>query len=141
MPAKNYASTRFSGLDEIKGDNVARLQVAFTFSMGVNRGQEAAPLVADDTMYLVAPYPNALYALDLTKPGAPLTWKYEPKPAQAAQGVACCDVVNRGAMLWENKVIYNTLDGYTVAVDAKSGKELWKTKLAEINNGETITMA
>ncbi len=141
MPAKNYASTRFSSLDEINGGNVAKLKVAFTFSMGVNRGQEAAPLVANNTMYLVAPYPNTLYALDLSKPGAPLKWKYEPKPAQASQGVACCDVVNRGAMLWENKVIYNTLDGYTVAVDAQSGKEVWKTKLADIDRGETITMA
>jgi PQQ-dependent dehydrogenase (methanol/ethanol family) len=141
MPAKNYAATRYSGLDEIKADNVDKLKVAFTFSMGVDRGQEAAPIVSGGTMYLVGPYPNVLYALDLTKPGAPLKWKYEPKPAQAAQGVACCDVVNRGAMLWEGKVIYNTLDGYTVAVDANSGKEIWKTKLGDINVGETITMA
>ena len=141
MPAKNYAATRFSGLDEIKTGNVDKLKVAFTFSMGVDKGEEAAPLVSGNTMYLVAPYPNVLYALDLSKPGAPLKWKYEPKPAQAAQGVACCDVVNRGAMLWEGKVIYNTLDGYTVAVDANSGKEIWKTKLGDINAGETITMA
>ncbi|HEX7957475.1 MAG TPA: hypothetical protein VF508_11065, partial [Pyrinomonadaceae bacterium] len=65
MPAKNYASTRFSGLDQINADNVKSLKVAWTFSTGVNRGQEAAPLVVGDTMYVVTPYPNILYALDL----------------------------------------------------------------------------
>jgi PQQ-dependent dehydrogenase (methanol/ethanol family) len=140
MPAKNYASTRYSGLEEINAGNVKNLKVAWTFSTGVNRGQEAAPLVIGTTMYVVTPYPNILYALDLTKPGQ-TKWKYEPKPAQAAQGVACCDFVNRGAAYTDGKVIYNTLDAQTVAVDAETGKELWKTKLGEINKGETITMA
>src|SRR4051812_14157300 len=57
VPGKNYASTRYSGLDEINTANVKNLQVAFTFSTGVNRGQESAPLVVADTMYLVTPYP------------------------------------------------------------------------------------
>ena len=92
-------------------------------------------------MYVVTPYPNILYALDLTKPGAPLKWKYEPKPSAAAQGVACCDVVNRGAAYDHGRIFFNTLDSHTVAVDAKTGKELWKTKLGDINQGETITMA
>jgi glucose dehydrogenase len=58
MPAKNYASTRFSELAEINTDNVRRLGVAFTFSTGVERGHEAAPIVADGTMYIVTPFPN-----------------------------------------------------------------------------------
>src|SRR3954451_20081532 len=91
MPAKNYASTRYSELDEINSGNVKSLQVAFTFSTGVNRGQEASPIVVNNMMYVLTPYPNILYALDLTKPGAPAKWKYEPKPEAAAQGVACCD--------------------------------------------------
>jgi glucose dehydrogenase len=107
----------------------------------VLRGQEAAPLVVGSTMYVVTPYPNILYALDLTKPGAPAKWKYEPKPLAAAQGVACCDVVNRGAAYADGKIFYNTLDNQTVAVDANTGKEVWRTKLGDINNGETITMA
>src|SRR6187551_1647029 len=65
MPAKNYASTRYSELAEITTENVKELQVAFTFSLGVNKGQEAAPLVVDATMYIVTSYPNILYALDL----------------------------------------------------------------------------
>ena len=83
MPAKNYASTRFSGLDQINTQNVGNLKVAWTFSTGVNRGQEAAPLVVGDTMYVVSPYPNILYALDLKNNGA-AKWKYEPKPEAAA---------------------------------------------------------
>src|ERR671921_106476 len=69
MPAKNYASTRYSGLEEINAENVKNMKVAWTFSTGVNRGQEAAPLVVGTTMYVVTPYPNILYALDLNKPG------------------------------------------------------------------------
>ncbi len=140
MPAKNYASTRYSALDQIKTDNAARLQVAWTFSTGVVRGHEAAPLVVGDTMYVVAPYPNYLYALDLAREGA-LKWRHDPDPARSAQGVACCDVVNRGAAYWDGKIIYNTLDAHVVAVDAKTGKELWKTKAGEYTRGESMTMA
>jgi PQQ-dependent dehydrogenase (methanol/ethanol family) len=142
MPAKNYASTRFSGLDQINTDNVKSLKVAWTFSTGVDRGQEAAPLVVGGTMYVVTPFPNILYALDLT-PGKEGTtkWKYEPDPASAAQGVACCDVVNRGAAYFDGKIFFNTLDDSTVAVDAQTGKQVWKTQLGDINKGETMTMA
>jgi glucose dehydrogenase len=97
MPAKNYASTRFSTLTDINTDNVKNLKLAWTFSTGLTRGHEAAPLVVNNTMYIVTPWPNILYALDLTKPGSPMKWKYSPQPAAASQGVACCDVVNRGA--------------------------------------------
>ena len=103
MPAKNFASTRYSELNEINPQNVGHLQVAFTFSIGVNKGQEAAPLVLNNTMYIVSPYPNILYALDLTKPGAPLKWQYKPQPEAASQGVACCDVVNRGAVFADGR--------------------------------------
>jgi PQQ-dependent dehydrogenase (methanol/ethanol family) len=141
MPAKNYAATRYSELDQINGTNVKNLGVAFTFSTGVDKGQEAAPIVVDNTMYLITPYPNIVYALDLTKPGAPMKWMYRPYPEPASQGVACCDVVNRGVVAWQDKIIFNTLDGNTIALDAKIGKLLWKTKLGDINQGETITMA
>ena len=62
MAAGDYANTRFSGLDQITTENAARLQVAWTFSTGVLRGQEAAPIVAGSTMYVVTPYPNQLHA-------------------------------------------------------------------------------
>jgi PQQ-dependent dehydrogenase (methanol/ethanol family) len=140
MPAKDYASTRFSGLDQINTTNVAQLREAWNFSTGVLRGHEAAPLIIGTTMYVVTPYPNILYALDLTRNGA-LKWKYEPGPSRAAQGVACCDVVNRGVAYENGRIFFNTLDVHTVAVDAETGKELWKTKLGDINLGESMTMA
>jgi lanthanide-dependent methanol dehydrogenase len=141
MPAKDFANTRYSGLAEITTENVSRLTSVWTFSTGVNRGQEAAPIVVNNTMYVVTPYPNILYALDLTQPGAPLKWKYEPVPAASAQGVACCDYVNRGTIYSGGKLFFNTLDAQTVAIDAATGKELWKVQLGDINKGETMTMA
>lgn len=141
MPAKNYASTRYSELAEINAGNVKNLQVAFTFSTGVNKGQEAAPLVVGSTMYIVTPFPNIVYALDLSKPGAPIKWKYEPNPEPAAQGVACCDVVNRGAAFTDGRIFVNTLDGHTIALDANSGQPIWNTHIGNINVGETLTMA
>jgi len=141
MPAKDYANTRYSTLDQINSANVGNLTVAFTFSTGVTRGHEAAPLVVNNTMYIVTPWPNNLFALDLTKPGAPRKWLYQPSPTQAAQGEACCDVVNRGAAFFNGKIYFNTLDDQTVAVDANSGKEVWKVRIGDINKGETLTMA
>ncbi len=138
---KDFANTRFADLNEINTQNVARLQVKFSFSTGVLRGHEAAPIVAGDTMYIVTPFPNLLYALDLSRPGAPLKWRYNPNPLPRAQGVACCDVVNRGAAYADGKIFFNTLDGQTVAVDAASGRAVWRTALADISKGESITMA
>src|SRR4051795_4677966 len=137
MPAKNFASTRYSGLDEINTANVGKLQVAFTFDTGTRRGQEASPIVVNNTMYVLTPFPNILYALDLTKPGASVKWKYEPHPAPAAQGVACCDTVNRGPTYADGRIFFNTLDASTVAVDAQSGREIWRTRLGSIDTGET----
>ncbi|HEX6772161.1 MAG TPA: PQQ-dependent dehydrogenase, methanol/ethanol family [Acidobacteriaceae bacterium] len=138
---KDYANTRYSTLDQVNSGNVANLHVAWTFNTGVTKGQEAAPIVADNTMYIAAPWPNKLFALDLTKPGAPLKWSFSPNPSPAAKGEACCDLVNRGAVFDSGKIFYNTLDGYTIALNAADGKLLWRTHLADIRKGETITMA
>jgi PQQ-dependent dehydrogenase (methanol/ethanol family) len=141
MAARDYASTRYAELAQITPSNVNDLKLAFTFSTGVVRGHEAAPVVVGNTMYIVTPYPNVLYALDLTKPGAPTKWKFEPKPLAASQGVACCDVVNRGVAYSNGRIFFNTLDNQTIAIDAQSGKEVWRTQLGEIKQGQTITMA
>ena len=81
MAGKNYANTRYSDLDQINTGNVKNLTLAWTFSTGVLHGHEAAPLVVGDTLYVVTPFPNILYALDLTSQGA-LKWKYEPNPSR-----------------------------------------------------------
>ena len=141
MATKDYANQRFSRLAEINTGNVNQLKLAWSFSTGIVRGHEGAPLIVNNTLYLVTPFPNYLYALDLTKPGAPLKWKYAPRPSASAQGVACCDLVNRGAAYANGRIFYNTLDDRTVAVDANTGQEVWKTKLGDINKGETMTMA
>jgi lanthanide-dependent methanol dehydrogenase len=70
-----------------------------------------------------------------------MKWSFKPKPSAAAQGVACCDVVNRGAAYAKGKIFYNTLDNHIVAVDAETGQEVWNTKLGDINRGESMTMA
>src|SRR5512132_4282246 len=141
MSAHDYGNQRYSTLSEISTGNVKNLKLAWTFSTGLTRGHEAAPLIVNNTMYIVTPWPNILYALDLTKPGAPVKWTYSPQPTAAAQGVACCDVVNRGAAYYNGRIYYNTLDAQTVCVDANTGQQIWKTKLGDINLGESITMA
>ena len=140
MPGKNYAGTRFSKLDQINTQDVKNLSVAWTFSTGVLRGHEAAPIVVGDTMYVITPWPDIVYALDLSKDGA-IKWVFKPHPDPAAQGVACCDVVNRGVVYADGKIFFNTLDDHTIALDANTGKQIWNTKLGDINHGETITMA
>src|SRR5580700_11369419 len=98
MPAKDYAATRYSSLAQITAANVQRLRMVWNFSTGVLRGHEGQPLVVNGTMYVVTPFPNVLYAFDLTKEGYPLKWKYRPDVNRSALGVACCDAINRGAV-------------------------------------------
>jgi lanthanide-dependent methanol dehydrogenase len=141
MATGDYANTRFSKLDQITAHNVKELRLAWSFSTGRARGHEAAPLVLDDTLYIVTPFPNTVYALDLRQPGVPVKWQYDAQPVPAAQGVACCDVVSRGVAHASGKIFFNTLDGHTIALDAGSGRELWNTPLGDVQRGETITMA
>lgn len=141
MPAGDYGNIRYSPLDKINAGNVQNLHIATTFSTGIPHGHEGQPLVVGDTLYIVTPYPNNLIALDLTQPGFPQKWIYQPNPAVASQGIACCDLVNRGASYADGKIIYNTLDDHTIAVDAKTGKLAWSTSVGDIEKGETTTMA
>jgi len=141
MPAKDYSATRYSGLAQITAVNAGRLRPVWTFSTGVLGGHEGQPLVVDHTMYVVTPYPNVLYAFDLTRDGYPLKWKYRPNVDPNAVGIACCDAINRGAFYADGKVVYNLLDGRTVAIDAASGKELWQTRIADLAQGETTPVA
>jgi PQQ-dependent dehydrogenase (methanol/ethanol family) len=141
LPALDYANSRYSELDQIDRSNVAQLVVTSTSTTGIPQGHEGQPLIVGDTMYVVTPFPNYLVAYDLTKPGLPMKWKFEPHPDPTSVGKACCDVVNRGASYADGKIVYNTLDGATVAVDAASGKLVWRTLIGNVNAGETITMA
>ena len=110
-------------------------------STGIPHGHEGQPLVVNNTLYIITPFPNNLIALDLTKPGFPQKWIFRPEPDERSVGVACCDIVNRGASFADGKIIYNTLDAHTVAVDANSGQKIWETQVGDIRYGETTTMA
>jgi lanthanide-dependent methanol dehydrogenase len=139
MAAKDFANTRYSTLDQIKPDNAARLAVAWTYDTGSTNGHEGAPLVVGSAMYIVTPFPNRLVALDLR--GGAVLWQHEPKHDDAARGVACCDLVNRGAAFANGRIYFATLDNHLIGVDAATGREQFDTKLGDINQGETITMA
>ncbi|MEW5962083.1 MAG: methanol/ethanol family PQQ-dependent dehydrogenase [Pseudomonadota bacterium] len=138
MQAGNYANTRYSKLDQINKSNVKDLKVAWTFSTGVLRGHEGGPLVIGDVMYVHTPFPNIVYALDLNS-DAKILWKYEPKQDPSVIPVMCCDTVNRGLAYADGIIILNQADTNLVALDAKSGKELWKVTNGDPKKGETHT--
>jgi len=139
-PAGTVEGTRFSSLAQIDTSNVGQLKQEFQFTTGVLAGHEGQPLVVGSTMYVVGPFPNKLFALDLTRPGH-TRWVFDPNAREFAKGQACCDIVNKGAVFADGKIIYNALDNTTVAVDAASGKQVWRTRLGDPRTGQTMTMA
>ncbi|MGH6930956.1 MAG: PQQ-binding-like beta-propeller repeat protein, partial [Dongiaceae bacterium] len=140
MPNGNYDSSRYSELAQINAGNVGDLQVAWTFSTGVLRGHEGGPLVFGDTMYIHGPFPNPVFALDLNEPGK-IIWKYEPKQDPDTIPVMCCDTVNRGVAYADGKIILHQSDTTVVALDARTGKEVWKAVNGDPKSGSTGTSA
>jgi PQQ-dependent dehydrogenase (methanol/ethanol family) len=140
MPTGDYANHRYSSLKQINKENVGKLQVAWTFSTGVLRGHEGAPLVIGDVMYLHAPFPNTVYALDLNNDGK-ILWQYEPKQDPNVIPVMCCDTVNRGLAYADGMIFLHQADTTLVALDAKSGKVAWSVKDGDPSKGETGTDA
>lgn len=140
MPTGNYANQRYSALDQINTTNASKLHPVWTFSTGVLRGHEGGPLVIGDIMYVHTPFPNNVFALDLNDNGKVL-WKYEPRQDPSVIAVMCCDTVNRGVAYGDGKIILNQADATVVALDAKTGKEMWRVKNGDAAKGETMTMA
>ena len=140
MPTGNYGNQRYSTLDQINATNVSKLHPVWSFSTGVLRGHEGGPLVVGNTMYIHTPFPNNVFALDLNENGK-ILWKYEPRQDPSVIAVMCCDTVNRGVAYGDGKIILNQADATTVALDAKTGKELWHVKNGDPAKGETMTMA
>lgn len=136
----NYAGTRHSKLNQITTANVGSLKVAWTFSTGVLRGHEGSPLVVGNTMYLHTAFPNNVFALNLDDENK-IIWKYSPKQDPSVIPVMCCDTVNRGVQYAEGKILLHQADTSLVAIDAKTGKELWKSVNADPTKGETGTGA
>ncbi len=134
----DYANTRYSELDQINKENVGDLQVAWTFSTGVLRGHEGSPLVVGDIMYVHTPFPNNVYALDLTQDGK-VIWKYEPKQDPSVIPVMCCDTVNRGVAYADGMIFLHQADTTVVALDAMTGEVKWSVVNGDPSKGETNT--
>ncbi|OQM74996.1 methanol/ethanol family PQQ-dependent dehydrogenase [Manganibacter manganicus] len=140
MQSGDYANTRYSTLDQITKDNVKNLQAKWTFSTGVLRGHEGGPLIIGDTMYVHTPFPNTVYALDINNDGK-ILWKYEPKQDPNVIPIMCCDTVNRGVAYAPKTddhpalIILNQADTNVVALDAETGKQVWKTQNGEMTDG------
>ena len=140
MQSGDYANHRFSKLKQITNENVGKLEPVWTFSTGVLRGHEGGPLVIGDIMYVHAPFPNTVYALDLNHEGK-ILWKYEPKQDPSVIPVMCCDTVNRGVAYGDGKIFLHQADTTLVALDAKTGKVVWSVKEGDPGKGETGTSA
>jgi lanthanide-dependent methanol dehydrogenase len=138
MPTGDYANTRYSKLNQITAANVGKLQVAWTFSTGVLRGHEGGPLVIGNMMYVHTPFPNKVYALDLSQENK-IVWAYEPKQDPNVIPVMCCDTVNRGVSYGDGKIFLHQADTTLVALDAKTGQLVWKVKNGDPSKGETGT--
>ncbi|MEP3603131.1 MAG: PQQ-dependent methanol/ethanol family dehydrogenase [Stappiaceae bacterium] len=129
---------RFSPLTTLNKDNVKNLVPAWAFSLGgeKQRGQETQPLIHDGIMYITGSY-SRLYAIDV-KTGKEL-WQYD---ARLPEGILpCCDVVNRGAAIFGDKVFFGTLDARIVALDKKTGDVVWRKKIADYKAGYSYTAA
>jgi quinohemoprotein ethanol dehydrogenase len=134
----SYDEQRFSPLTDISDKNVGKLGIAWTADLDDARGQEATPVVVDGVMYVTHAW-SKVSAWDAAT-GKPL-WKFDPKVPGERAVSACCDVVNRGVAVWGDKLFVGALDGRLIALDKKSGKELWSTQTFDTSKPYTITGA
>ena len=129
---------RFSPLSDINAKTIKRLAPVWSMSFGgeKQRGQQSQPLVHDGIMYVTASY-SRIFALDV-KTGKKL-WKYEHRLPEGI--MPCCDVINRGAALYDDLVIFGTLDAQLVALNRKTGKVAWREKIDDYAAGYSYTAA
>lgn len=131
---------RFSPLSEIDRGNVGGLRPVWSFSTGVLRGHEGAPLVVNGVMFLVTPFPNVVFALDLDHDGR-ILWKYAPRQDPSVIAVMCCDTVSRGLAYGDGKILLAQADTTVAALDAATGRLLWSVRNGDPKRGETLTAA
>ncbi|NWG74687.1 MAG: PQQ-dependent methanol/ethanol family dehydrogenase [Rubrivivax sp.] len=129
---------RYSPLKQINPGTVGRLVPVWSFSFGgeKQRGQQSQPLIHNGKMFVTASY-SRIFALD-AKTGAKL-WKYEHRLPEGI--MPCCDVINRGAALYDNLVIFGTLDAQLVALNQDTGEVVWKEKIDDYSAGYSYTAA
>ncbi|HKW41561.1 MAG TPA: methanol/ethanol family PQQ-dependent dehydrogenase [Gemmatimonadales bacterium] len=143
MTGRTYDLQRHSPLTQINKTNVKNLKASWTFSTGVLNGHEGNPLVIGNVMYVHSAFPNIVFALDLAKEGAPMIWKHVPSQPAEAKPIACCDLVNRGLAYHAgtNRLFIELLAGDLLALDAKTGKQVWRVPNADYKTGSTMTNA
>src|ERR1044072_9362072 len=126
-----------SPLTQISRANVKNLKAAWSFSTGVLSGHEGNPLVINNVMYVHSAFPNIVFALDLTKPGAPMIWRHQPAQQPEAKAIACCDFVNRGLAYHAgtSRLFIELLQVDLLALDAKTGKQVWRVPNADYKTG------
>jgi len=136
--SRTFNEQYFSPLDRINEKNVGNLGLAWFVDLPTNQNIETTPLMIDGVLYLTLPWSKVL-AVD-ARSGKQL-WLYDPKVAGAWNINICCGVDNRGAAAWNGKIIYGTLDGRLVALDAKTGKPVWSVKSTTDERRYSITGA
>ncbi len=119
-------------------NNVSRLGLAWYYDLDTNRGQEASPIVIDGALYVTSAW-SKVFAFN-AKTGK-LLWKYDPKVPGQTGIKGCCDVVNRGVAAWQGRIYLGAYDGRLIALDAKSGKEVWSVQTTDASKYYTITGA
>jgi len=135
---RTYSEQRFSPLAKIKADNVKQLSLAWYADIDINRGQEATPLMIDGVLYVSTAW-SMVKAYDATS-GA-LLWSYDPHVPRELGVRGCCDVVSRGVAAWKGRIFVATFDGRLVALDARTGTEVWRTMTVDPAKPFTITQA
>ncbi len=135
---RTYDEQRHSPLDQINKETVKDLGLAWYADMDTARGQEATPLAIDGKIYITTAWSKAKAYDALT---GKLEWEYDPKVPGERGVAACCDVVNRGMAAWGDKLFMGTLDGRLVALDRKTGKEVWSVVTLDQSKPYTITGA
>jgi PQQ-dependent dehydrogenase (methanol/ethanol family) len=131
-------NTRHSDAKQINIGNVNKLKVEWALQLGTNRSQESTPILVGDTLYVTSSFgPKNLFAVN-AKTGE-VKWTYSPDVPKGIDQFACCDVNNRGVAYNDGKIFVGRLDAHVVALDAKSGKELWKAKIVDFEAGSVIT--
>jgi len=135
---RTYSEQRFSPLKTITDQNASRLGLAWYFDLDTDRGQEATPLIVNGVMYFSTAW-SKVFALNAAT-GAKL-WSYDPKVPPQWGVNACCDVVNRGAAIWQGKIFIGTLDGRLIALDATTGLPVWQQLTIDPHWRYTITGA
>ena len=129
---------RFSPLTAINDQNVGQLGLEWSADLDTARGQEATPLMHDGVLYVTTAWSKVM-AYD-AKTGA-LKWSYDPKVPREVLVHVCCDAVNRGAALYGDKLYFGSLDGRLIALDAKTGKEVFAKKVVPNDSDYAITGA